>query len=265
MRIRIDKLFGLGTLEDDGREGRRKFGVPPGGAFDQESFDLANELLNNEPGSPAIEFSLGTLEFTPLDQGVVAIVGAATSITVNRDSVAGNSRFSVSTGDSVVINPPTSGLRTYIALPGGIRSPLVLNSVSGTRVISGQHHASEADLEGLPPVTIERPFSLRSRPIQIVLSPQFSEINGTFQVTRHIDRVGVRLSSSIPIDAAKSERSEPSTFGVVQVTDDGNLIIHGPDGPTIGGYQKLGCIVSSDLSRIGQLAPGDSVKFLKIN
>jgi allophanate hydrolase subunit 2 len=59
----------------------------------------------------------------------------------------------------------------------------------------------------------------------------------------------------------RSGRSEPSVFGAVQVTEDRTLIVHGPDGPTIGGYIKLGGVIRADLDRLAQLAPGDDVAF----
>jgi antagonist of KipI len=63
---------------------------------------------------------------------------------------------------------------------------------------------------------------------------------------------------------SRSGRSEPSVFGAVQVTEDRTLIVHGPDGPTIGGYVKIGCVVRADLDQLGQLAPGDAVRFDRV-
>ena len=57
MKIEIGRMIGIGSREDAGRPGRRKHGVPPGGAFDRESFALANALVQNEPGAPSIEFA----------------------------------------------------------------------------------------------------------------------------------------------------------------------------------------------------------------
>jgi allophanate hydrolase subunit 2 len=83
-----------------------------------------------------------------------------------------------------------------------------------------------------------------------------------YTVGRNIDRVGLRFDGPKPMVDARSGTSEPSVFGAVQVTEDRTLIVHGPDGPTIGGYRKLACVVRADLDRVGQLAPGDRVRFV---
>jgi UPF0271 protein len=79
-----------------------------------------------------------------------------------------------------------------------------------------------------------------------------------FRVSIKSNRVGVRLEGD-KFQTGEERLSEPSCPGAVQVTNDGALVIHGPDGPTIGGYRKLGVVCSADLDRVGQLRPGDQV------
>lgn len=72
------------------------------------------------------------------------------------------------------------------------------------------------------------------------------------------NRVGIRLSGADFSSPAMS-KSEPSVFGAIQSTPDGTLLIHGPDGPTIGGYKKIGVVCQADLARLGQLRIGETI------
>jgi allophanate hydrolase subunit 2 len=104
---------------------------------------------------------------------------------------------------------------------------------------------------------------LLDRPLRVVLHDDDGGWTGAeYTVGRNIDRVGLRFDGAKPMVDARSGRSEPSVFGAVQVTEDRTLIVHGPDGPTIGGYRKLAGVVRADLDRVGQLAPGDRVRFI---
>jgi antagonist of KipI len=82
-----------------------------------------------------------------------------------------------------------------------------------------------------------------------------------FAVSRHLDRVGIRLE---PEEALRHEielPSEPATVGAIQVTPDGTPILLGPDGPTIGGYPKIGVVIRADVPLMGQLRPGGKLRF----
>jgi biotin-dependent carboxylase-like uncharacterized protein len=262
LKLRVLSVFGPATLEDEGRPGFRRFGVPVGGAFDRESFHLANSALGNAPGAPAIEFALGTLELEAEEPGTLAIVGAAEAVKVNGTETACNRRFSVGSGDHVVILPPFRGLRTYIAVAGGIVAPRILGSVSGTQVHKGDLLVSAED-RTVEEQRYESPSSLSPRPLRCVSLVEEDWMSSQYTVSRNINRVGLRLDGPKPAIDARSRRSEPSVFGAVQLTEDRTVIIHGPDGPTIGGYKKIGCVLSQDLDRLAQLAPGDKVTFEK--
>ena len=101
--------------------------------------------------------------------------------------------------------------------------------------------------------------------LRVVAGPQASSFDlswlaGAFEVSRTINRVGVRLAGSI--GAHKIELpSEPQCVGTFQVSNDGTLIILGPDGPTIGGYPKIAVVATCDIPRVAQLHPGESVRF----
>ena len=264
MRLRVLSVFGLASLQDCGRFGYRGFGVPVGGAFDQESYSLANALVGAPLASAAVEFALGTMEMEALDDGCMAVVGACGSVLLDGVDQGGEVRFSFRAGTKVTVTPPKSGLRSYVALPGGVACRPVLGSCSGTVVEGGS--VLESVGGSLPSGTVrtaEPPGSLRDRPLRAVLCDDDGAWTGAeYTVGRNIDRVGLRFDGPKPMVDARSGTSEPSVFGAVQVTEDRTLIVHGPDGPTIGGYRKLACVVRADLDRVGQLAPGDRVCFV---
>ena len=260
MKIEIGRMIGIASLEDAGRPGRRKHGVPPGGAFDRESFDLANALVQNEPGAPSIEFALGTLEFEALEAGAIAVVGGARDVSVDEKSYPARSLLQLQKGNRVEIGPPVAGLRTYVAAPGGWCAKLILGSASGTIVDTSDVLCSAETRSVAHPTTLaDEPDSMTSRPLRYI-GPDDS-LTGHYRVTREINRVGLRLRGTPVASAPATEISEPSVFGAIQASEDGTIMIHGPDGPTIGGYRKLGTIIRADLDRLGQLMAGATVYF----
>lgn len=264
MKLRVVSVFGLATLQDEGRSGYRKFGVPVGGAFDKASFHAANEVLGNEAGATVVEFALGTLELEALEPGCLGVVGATEAVLVDGVSVGVNLAVEYKAGAKITVTPPKAGLRTYLSVPGGFVCEPVLGSASGAAVENGDVLSATHMQECAAGRLVQAPSSLSSRPLRVIPIGHDSWTAATYGVGRNLNRVGLRLDGPKPMIDAASGRSEPSVFGAVQLTEDRTLIIHGPDGPTIGGYKKIGCIVRADLDRVGQLAPGDEVQFLSV-
>lgn len=264
MRVEVLELFGHATLQDAGRPGFRRFGVPPGGAFDGESLRLANGLLDNEPFAPAVEFAVGTMRLKCIDYGNIAVVGACPGLVINGAERSSNSRLALRPGDEVTLLPPRKGLRTYVALPGGVEAERVLGSASGLPVARGDVLAGSA---GSPPDMLEEslvapPSSLAGGGLRVVpMVPEEGWCHNRYTASNDMDRVGIRLEGPKPETDARSGESEPSVFGAIQLTEGCRLIIHGPDGPTIGGYVKLGVVIRADLDRLAQVRPGDTVEF----
>ncbi len=265
MTLLVRSVFGLASLQDEGRPGFRRFGVPVGGAFDKESFHLANALLGNKTSAPAIEFALGTMELEAIDSGCVSVVGSAGCVLINGVRREMSAVLNLKRREVLSIQPPLRGLRTYVAASGGFVADSPLGSVSGALVERGVELVSAGDRsfpEACRPLEIG---SLEERPLRVLLNDgDASWTDSSYVVGRSIDRVGLRLEGPKPMIDAASGRSEPSVFGAVQLTEDRTLIVHGPDGPTIGGYIKLGGVVRADLDRLAQLAPGDKVQFQRV-
>ena len=129
-RLTVESVGVLALLEDHGRSGLAHLGVGRSGAADRASYDLANRLVGNRPGAACIEVTLGRLAFTVDATVSVAVTGAPVAIRCGNRAHAVNASFRARAGDTVTLAAPTAGLRTYVAVRGGISGQEVLGSVS---------------------------------------------------------------------------------------------------------------------------------------
>ena len=282
MSARIERLIGLATLQGPAVTGYRRFGVPPGGAFDQESYRLGCALAGCEPGSLAIELSNAAIEID-LDVATgVAVVGAEVEIEAlgpagteppsdadGRRRMLPNVSFDVLPGQTLKIAAPRFGLRVYLCVAGG----WVPDGVDSLLARAGRRLAAGDVLgcaESLPTGTVQRladpPTSLDRSPFG-VLPVQDSKLqipNSKLVVSHSSDRTGIRLDGLDPV-VFEERPSEPTCLGAIQLTPSGQLIVIGPDGPTIGGYPKIGAICSADLGRLAHLRPGQEVELTEID
>jgi 5-oxoprolinase (ATP-hydrolysing) subunit C len=257
-------------LQDGGRFGYRKFGVPYSGAFDRESLLLVNALVGNAPDEAAIEMPLMGGAFVSTVAGTYACVGASCSVLVGARKVEGQCRFAVEAGETFQIIAEPGGVRRYLAAAGGFEYEPLLGSVSGITVSSGSTLTLRGPKALSPAKLAAPPESLGAQVLRFIASPQaelfdlgaFAEID--FDVDMRSDRKGVRLSTVFQAHETEIP-SEPAVFGAIQIPPSGLPIILGPDGPTIGGYPKVGVVISADLSKVGQLGPGASIRFSEVS
>lgn len=271
MSLEVVELWGRGTLQDGGRPGYRKFGVPAGGAFDRASWRIGNALLGNAPEAPVLELSLGKAVFRARTDAAVSIVGAPAHVALDGQPLPDAAGFDARAGQLISIDVPRFGSRVWLGISGGFVGRPVLGSVSGQLVAKGQtlesgpphpHHPALKHLADPPPSRVGGPFRLIPGPQAAMFDLEAFQASG-YRVTPQLDRVGIRLNGPTLGDAPEIV-SEPSCFGTVQVARDGQPILLGPDGPTIGGYPKIGVVASVDLDRLAHLCPEDEVTFLFI-
>jgi biotin-dependent carboxylase-like uncharacterized protein len=262
------------TVQDHGRPGYRDRGVPPGGAFDVASADLANALLGNESNEAVLEMTLvgGTYEAeAPL---ALALAGAPALVRLRRadgstETLTLPLAFSLRTGDRLQVGAAPFGARTYLAVRGGWKTPLVLGSRSSeTRLRAGDRLSCVA---GATPVRHLEGAGLRppvDRPIRVIAGPDFgafaadgAAVGDSSRVLAESDRVGLRLQGpgwSVPADPDRV--STPVAPGAVQAAG-GQPLLLGVACGTMGGYPHVLHVVSADLSRVAQVRPGDRVRF----
>lgn len=266
---------GLHTLiVDAGRPHSRRLGVPVGGAADQFALAVANALVGNPTDAAALEIALvGPTLVVDAPIGCV-VWGAEVQLTLNTASLDVGRTFTLEPGAKLRIGSVTQGVRAYLGIAGGIDAPLLLGSRSGlvplragatltcrpgrigSRFVGPKSASSPA----------ESPAVLRVLPGgQADWFPAGALVARTWEVTPASNRMGLRLAGAPLPCPDRVMVSEPVCPGTVQVTGDGGCIVLGVDGQTIGGYPRIAQVIAADLDRLGQLRPGDGVRFAPVS
>lgn len=256
---------------DLGRPGTRSLGVPVGGAADRAALAIGNGLVGNPPDTLALEINLSgpTLEANCLLACV--LFGAPFTMNSDRQQVVAGKTFTLQPGEKLTIGGTFQRMRAYFCVRGGFSGKTVLGSSSGLEpvrageVIECQPGVIQARFLRHPG-TWERPTGTL-RAIDGVQAEWFrtEEFFGQeFTVTPASNRMGLRLKGEPLTMPARELVSEPVCPGAVQVTRDGQCIILGVDGQTIGGYPKIAQVITADGDLLGQLRPGERVKFQRV-
>jgi antagonist of KipI len=281
---------GLYTLVvDQGRPNCRSLGVPVGGAADRTALALGNALVGNPPDAAALEISLTGPTLRAECPLACVVYGAPFQLSGNRRLSAGKT-FTLQAGEELEVGPTVRGMRAYLCVRGGLQEPLVLGSRSALAPVkAGQElpclpGAIQARYLGaaLPRLLTRAQTSGGAGPTPIrvlaglqagwfpVLDVLAAGTDGgvpppVFTVSPASNRMGLRLQGPpLPVPARELV-SEPVCPGAVQVTRDGQCIILGVDGQTIGGYPKIAQVISADLDELAQLRPGDAVAFVAVS
>ena len=286
--VRAPGLFT--TIQDPGRYGFQRYGVPISGAMDSYAYIAANYLVKNAINAACLEITLSgpTLEF--LNHAQIAITGGPSTPNVNGEVVPCWQTLQVTRGDMLSIGALQSGCRAYLAVGGGIDVPLVLGSRStyvrggfggfqGRRLKGGDVIAAYKPSEPLS-AQLAMPRDLipeygRDLRVDVVLGPQsdhFTEaglttfFTNTYVVTNESDRMGYRLAGpAIEQKPAVPMVSDAVPIGALQVPRSGQPIIVMRDAQTTGGYPKLAVVTTPGLSRLGQARPDDRIRFARLS
>lgn len=268
------------TIQDMGRRGLRHQGISPGGAADSVAARMANVIVGNLPDAPVIEVTLHGAQFEVMTDTVIAVCGGDLAPNVNGNPIVMWQEWEVRSGDLLHFMRRKNGCRAYIAIPGGVAAEKILGSAStdircgfgkvlksGDVISSGMAFGEKKFYEDVSWV-YEDAFLFRVIPgpnVDRFSAEAIAQLcNSEFTVTTRLDRSGIRLSCP-PILAQGGEMlSEPVHAGNIQVVPDGSCIILGPECQTVGGYPRIASIISADLHKIGQLYPGDKIRFRAI-
>jgi biotin-dependent carboxylase-like uncharacterized protein len=263
----------LATVQDLGRPGYAHLGVPHSGAVDRPSLCLANRLTGNREDAAGLELTFGGAALRFHAPAWIAVTGAP--VPVRRASM--NAPCHVPAGTMVEFGTPSAGVRTYVAVRGGIDVPPVLGSRSAD-LLSGLGPAplSAGDLlpVGRPNGTISVDVAPGLEPeeapvLRVVAGPRddWFETLGPlaqdgYEVTAQSNRVGVRLDGPALTRRRQGELpSEGMVTGALQVPPNGLPILFLADHPTTGGYPVAAVLVAADVARAAQLRPGQRVRF----
>lgn len=285
MSLEILEVNGLATIQDSGRTGWKKFGVPASGAMDTFALLAANALAGNSHQNAALEIGLGDIAFRALRDCVIAVAGAGFALSIYTWDFTLWSSYYVRAGWTVRLNRLDSGMWAYLAISGGVQTPLVLDSAStnlrarfggleGRRLQVGDVIRSGAPSRPLSELAARTlPASARLTYIEdpildVIIGPQenyFTDesiatlMSQEYTVSNTSDRMGYRLEGAALTHRSKTELiSEGMTMGAIQIPSSGQPIVMMADSPTTGGYPKIGAVASTDLPLLAQCVPGRS-------
>ncbi len=255
--------------------------------MDEEAFVLANRLVGNGDGAAGLECTLigPRVEFT--DERVVAVTGADMAVALNGSEAPRWQALRVKAGDMLKLGPAKAGVRAYLVVSGGIDTPLALGSratyLRGQLGGLGGRALKKGDQVSLGPpgtarlgrVSADRIPEYGSEPeIRVVPGPQddrFTErgigafLEGPYEMLTQSDRMGARLRGPF-IEHTRGHDivSDGVPLGGIQVVGDGQPIVLLVDRQSTGGYTKIATVCSFDIGRVGQVRPGQRLRFRRV-
>ncbi|MEU6310618.1 biotin-dependent carboxyltransferase family protein [Streptomyces sp. NPDC047014] len=273
----------LTTVQDRGRPGHAHLGVPRSGALDAAAYALANRLLGNPPDAAALETTLDGVGLRALGAVTVAVTGAPCSVRVSGRPAAWGARVGLPAGAELEVGPAESGLRSYVAVRGGLAVPPVLGSRAtdllsglGPPVLSagavlpvgppGPEPSTAADTAALPgpPAQLVLPLRLGPRADWFTPASLAALWRSPFRVSDRSNRIGLRTESGPALVRARAGElpSEGMVLGAVQVPPDGLPVLFLADHPVTGGYPVVGVVPEGPaLDAAAQSRPGTPVRF----
>jgi biotin-dependent carboxylase-like uncharacterized protein len=278
-RLRVAAPGPLTTVQDLGRSGYAHLGVPPSGALDPDALRLANRLVGNPETAAGLEVTFGGLAVVVEAPGFLALTGAPAPLTVGGRPAPLYAPFPVPAGGRVVLGAPQVGVRSYLAVAGGVAVAPVLGS-RATDLLAGLGPAplSTGDILPVgepagPPSTVDAvsgwppgtgPLRIHPGPRVDWFTSEALELltSRPYRVTTQSNRIGVRLDGPALARSRTGELpSEGLVTGAVQVPASGQPVLFLADHPTTGGYPVIGVVDPRDLAVAAQARPGSQLRF----
>lgn len=273
----------LTTMQDGGRQGWLRYGVPESGALDPRAMAVANALVGNRPETAALEMTLAGCTLAVAGGRVrIAIAGADMAMAIDGTAVPGERSHTLVPGAVVRIGGARSGARAYLAASGGFAATPVFGSVAvhlrsgiGGRAL---RQGDVLDIAGDGPAGPDLRLDAEAPPapprLRVVLGPQddyftadaiATLIAAEFTITAQSDRMGYRLAGPLLAhEKGFNIVSDGIAPGSIQVPGNGLPIILLADRQTTGGYPKIATVISADLPFLGQMRPSDAVRFAAV-
>ncbi len=280
------------TVQDLGRFGYQRFGMPVGGAMDRLALRLANRLVGNPDSAAALEITVRGPEMVFDKEAVIALTGADLSPALDGMPLPNWTAIKVSQGSTLTFGDRRSGARAYFALAGGLDVSLSLGSRathtrSRTGGIAGRSLVKGDELRGGRPGPrawqgVGRSIPAASRPpysanptLRAILGPQAACFvpeavdvltSSRYSLSTQSDRMGYRLVGALLIHAGSPDIiSDATPCGSIQVPANRQPILLMADCQTTGGYPKIAVVITADLPFAAQLVPEDTVGFALVD
>ncbi|RDW15490.1 biotin-dependent carboxyltransferase family protein [Oceanobacillus chungangensis] len=278
------------TIQDLGRTGYQQYGVVVAGAMDAFALQVGNLLVGNKRGEAGIEVVIMGPTLKVLTNTVIAICGADLSPKLDGESVTLWKSFAVKSGQTLTFGKPLNGAYAYIAVAGGIETPMIMESKSTyTKAelggIEGRNLQKGDQIPiGVPSTTVKAGIGLpirqipdyrSGRKIRVILGPDHNAFNSesidrflseNYKLTSQSDRMGSRLEGpSLSLLKGADIISDAIFPGTIQVPANGQPIILLADRQTTGGYTRIATVITVDLPYVAQMLPGNELAFEAIS
>jgi biotin-dependent carboxylase-like uncharacterized protein len=277
----------LSTFQDLGRFGQSHLGLTSGGPADKQAYLWANRLLNNPQNCPVLEVSFGGLKLIAKTSTTIAVTGANTPLTINGHAKETWRSHHVNADDEIKVGYATEGCRTYLAVFEGFLVEQQFNSVATVirEKVGGINGGAvtAGELLFYKPSPRQTLYTLSSKDIprytdslavKVVVGYQhalFERVelakffSNEYQISAQCDRMGYRINGPAIQSGISEMLSEGICKGAIQIPPDGQPIILSVDRQTIGGYPKLGSVLSLDLELLMQSSQGTKINFEPIS
>lgn len=281
--VEVVRAGALTTVQDLGRAGHRHLGVPRAGALDVPAHRLANRLVGNPEQAATLESTVTGLALRARCPVTAAVTGAPCPVRIDGRPAPWGALVRVPAGAVLELGPATHGVRSHLALAGGIDVEPVLGSRSAD-LLSGLGPPPLRDGDVLPLGAAGRPVAYPDAapcpgpPTELVLplipgprddwfAPGALRLLATarYTVAAASNRVGLRTEGP-PLPRARDGElpSEGMVLGAVQVPPDGRPLVFLADHPTTGGYPVIGVVPEEALFSAAQARPGTPVRFVPL-
>lgn len=275
-QIKIIRSAPWMSIQDKGRFGCRRYGIPQSGAMDLPAMQLANRRIGNEENSPVMEFALGGIVIEAISSSTIGVAGVSAQMKGKMivDSVLLNP------GDQLEVLTPY-GVFGYLALAGGLQAqqdfdsfstyePAAIGGIEGRNLAKGDILESKASNGGksLSRGSVELEVDNLHEPvlIRVKKGPEFRELTSNleqhpFTIQSDSNRMGVRLKGKALTCQISEIESSAVIPGIIQLPSNGQPVVLMNDCQTIGGYPRIAKVLDEDLPRLAQMRPGRCLCF----
>ncbi len=269
-KLRILTSSPLATVQDEGRFGYRKYGIPQSGAIDTLGMTIANQLVGNAANNPAIEFALGGITLEVIEPTQLGVFGAG--IHLNGQPIRENV-VEAGQGDLVALTAPRL-VYAYLALGGQLTADYIFDSFStylpakfggyqGRSLRKGDllQSIGNGALHDVP--SIGEPDHL----IRFRKGPEWSQMDQPLHQKKYAidptsNRIGIRLFGEHLTSKIPEITSSAVIPGTIQLPPNGQPIVLMNDCQTTGGYPRIGQVVEEDLRKLGQTRIGSEITLI---
>lgn len=292
----------LTSVQDLGREGHQDVGIPPSGAMDSFALRAGNLLVKNPIGEAGLEMTVRGGTYKVLRDLAIAFTGGDLEAKVNGTPLPRWEAVKVKVGDILSFGIVKMGCRGYLCIAGGIDVPVILGSKStymmarlggyrgralrkGDKLSGGEPRARVEEIVGRRLRRDIIPPDRLGKEIRVVLGPQDDYVSpqgireffeAQWKVSSKANRMGYRFQGGPEVKWAEKAYTDIGGPNPDNIIDDGiplggiqlpggiEPIVLLVDGPSAGGFVKIGCVIRPDIDRLGQAKPGDPIRFTKV-